>query len=322
MKKNMINLEISSAEELQKQLEEIVKEKKRRTGFAELVIYGSDILVRQFDLPYLKAQDLVNALKFDAVEILSLPMQAIKLDYKVFDSSENRIKGIFIAMPIEKLNEYTQSFIKTRIMPVKLTAGCLSELGKFFAINPEAIKNNFCFLDFPKPNTVNLAVFINGHCELIREIIYENFNEAERSILDSLNYSYGRSVTKQLSKIYFSGDMEGKEELVKRLEKKIEIEPKSSFTSHTHNPVKSTYLEFFSGFNLLKKFSVILPIRNGILLIEKVLLLAVLILCTITAVKIFKDSRSVKEAAYSINAKDYEYARNLQEKVRILKNGK
>ncbi len=316
MQNNTIKLEITSPKELQKQLEAMAKDKKANAHFAELEIYGSSILMRQFDLPHLVPHELVKSLKLEAVEILSLSLKAIKLDYKVIDSSGDRIRGIFIAMPKATLHEYTRRFTPLGIIPVKLNAGCLAALGRFLAENPEAIKNNFCFLDFPKYNIVNMVVFINGQCELIREIAYENLEEAEGIVIDSLKYSYGKSVIKQLNKLYFSGNLAGKEELVQRLESKIEIEPKAAFTGQSLNSLNVMQQELFSKLNLLKKYSSLLLIRNGILFAERALLALALFLCLITGIKACQGSQSARKLRRSINAKDYEHARTLQEEVR------
>ena len=318
---NLTILSVSSPAELHKQLESLACVRKQQLCFAELQIYGSGILIRQFDLPHLASRELLNALKLEAIELLSVPTSAIALDYQIMDFSGERIRGIFIAMPAERVREYKNCLRLTQVIPIKMTAKCISVLGEFLADHPEALKNNFCFLDFSKSNIINLAVFINGQCELIREIIYENVNDAEQAVLDSLKYSYGRSVAKKLNKLYFSGIIEEREDLIKSLEGKIEIEPKLAFAGGPSQLAKEHYHELFLRLNLLKKDYLIAPFRSTLLQTEKIFLTAGIVCCIALGINIIKGAQSIKRLQSSFSITDYEYARLLQEKLKVPNNG-
>lgn len=311
MKSHIIELEISSPDELQRKLAECFAG-KGQPCFVDLSVFGSDILVRQFDVPRLGANEMVNALKLEAVEILSVAAHDIELNYEIIDQTPERVKGIFIAMPAKKLSGYMDCFAASDFIPVRITARSISVLTKFLDENQGAIENNFCFLHFSGKDAISMAVFSCGKCEFVREVFYDDLVDAERAVMDSLKYSFGKTDAKHLNKLYFSGDLPGKEELIGRLQKKIEIESslegdESCFFRSSHAP--------FSRLNLFKKFSYILMLREAGLKAGKALMVAGGILCLILLLKLIGDARSVAALRGSIDPDDYAHAIKLQQKI-------
>ena len=321
VKEGLVAFEVSSPEELRAALDSFSEKRSSQTRFAELRIYGSGILVRQFELPNVSLGELKNALKLEATEIFSLPPQDIELDYKIFSSSEHKIKGMFLAIPNKLLQEYLSCFDATDIIPVKMTANIIAVAGDFL-LNNRTARKSFCLVDFSKTNIINMTVFINGQCELLREIYYDGIDDAEEKVINSLKYIYGKSASKRLNKIYYSGDLFDKDALVLRLQEKIDVEPESGNATDRDIMPSTPKSDIFFKINLFKKYVPSLPMRNGILRTERVALTIFLLFFLILGAKTLREGLSIRHLRSSFSRTDYDYARSLQEKVNLLSHGK
>lgn len=319
MTDKVFNFGVSSPQELQKQLEGVLGEnKKTESGFAEINLYGPGVLVRQFDLTGISPRELKSALKLEATEILSLLPEEIELDYQTFSEQQDGIKGFFVAIPKKALREYLSCFDQAKIMPVKMTADIIAAVGNFLLQHQDE-KKNFCLLSFSKVNIINLAVFINGQCKLLREVHYEQPSDAEEEVINSLKYVCGRSFNKQLNKVYFSGELSGREALVARLREKIDVDPLSGDSAASADVASAAAgPEVFLQINLLKRYALSLPLRNRILQISNIAIGICLLSCFLLALSIIKKNLLVGDLRSSFSSAEYDYAVGLQQKVKAL----
>jgi len=314
MQEELLHFDVSSPFELTQALR-LAPKQKDATRFAELRLYGPDILARQFEVPRASLSALGNVLRLECAEILSIGPKEIELDYSVLHTSAENVKGLFIAVSQRLLREYLSCFDNSNIMPVSMTAQIIARLADF--LRTRNIKSsNFCVLDLFKSNTINLSVFIDGHCELIRAIRYDTEAQAEQEIINSLRYVCSRSSSKQLREIYFSGDLSDREEFISRLREKIEVNPKADSAS------SASYPNTLLNLSLVKKYSISLPLRNRILQMEKLALAICIIVCLFLGLEIMKKSMSINKLRSSLNLSSYKYALGLEEKIKTLRNEK
>ncbi len=312
-KENIVCLEAASPKELAELLKGLPKDKAGKSRFVSLNVYGPQILVRQFDLPRLNPAELKNALRLEAVELLHLKPQEIEFDYQILSSSKDKINGIFVALPKKLLEEYASCCDKAQLMLSSVTASSISAVNSFFCKN-KAIGGTFSLLVFSERNHIYLSVFDNRLCVLLREIYYENLNQAEQEVINSLKYSCARSVNKQLDTIYCSGEVSDKDELIARLEKVLDVSvQKGDFTGKVSC---APWQEGFFKINLMKRYCLTINERIILLKAENLALALCLFLCVALGVKVIKDRLSIRQARSSFTLSDYDYAKKLLEKIK------
>ena len=312
MQEQLLHFDISSPFDL-KQAKE-----KDATRFAELRLYGPNILARQFSVPSsTSVAALGNILKLESAEVLSLEPDKVELDYCISHRLEGNTKGLFIALSGTLLQEYMRSFNKTDIIPVKMTAQVIARLSEF--LSTHKIKTgNFCLLDLFKADIINMSVFIDGRCEFIRAIHYDTESYAEQEIINSLRYTCSRSSSKQLCELHFSGDLTDREDFISGLREKIELSPKSD--KPAENALSPNYQDLFLDLNLLKKHSVSLPIHNKIVKAQKLLLAGLLAICLLLALASASKKSKINKLSSSFKMSNYNYALSLQQKIKALGN--
>ncbi|MBF0521452.1 MAG: hypothetical protein HQL24_00180 [Candidatus Omnitrophica bacterium] len=294
MKERLFKIEVCSPEGLCEDLRSLPEATEKEARQAQVSVYGSKVLVRQFELPTMAAGEVKGALKLEAAEILSLSPEEIDLEFHISHAGQDKTKGYFLAMPVKVLQQYLSCFEKTDVALVKLTARMLTAAGDFLAKEKQVAKD-FCLLDFFNGNMLNLAVFIDGHSELLREIRYDSPEEAEKEVMNSLRYVCGRSSCKSLNKIYFTGDVSDKGELTSHLQKKIED---GSILKHSEllSSGRLTAEDFWK-MNLLRAHR---SIRQRLLWIESVALAVCLVMCVILGGKIVKGQATIKNLRASL----------------------
>ncbi|MDD5729686.1 MAG: hypothetical protein PHN57_00960 [Candidatus Omnitrophica bacterium] len=317
-KENCLSLEIESGEELKNSLLELSK-KEPACRFLALNLYGGRVLVRQFELPKLNAQDIMNALRLESVELLHIPQEEVVLDYQILSTEQNKIKGVFIAAPKGLILEYISCCDRVGFSPVKITASIITVLEAFFQ-KKGVNKETFCLLNFYASGRLHLIVFEKNDCMLLREINYENPQEVEHEVINSLRYCCARSVFKEFNEIYVSGDLSESGFLVERVQKEFEVNVQH-VDSSSALPVITEQSNKFK-MNLLKNYVVSLPARNRILqagyLIAAVCFLASIILGSL----FISQNKNIKELRSSFTTADYNYAKQLLSTKSSIKNVK
>lgn len=318
MKKPILNLEIMSPAELDNTLSSITQGSNHTDHQVALNLFGPQILVRQFDLPPLTKREIKNAIKLEATEVFSLLPEEIEIDYQILDSSKDKIKGVFTAIPKTLLNDYISRIDKAKLTPLKLSANILSRINYFLKEN--AIENkNVCLIDFYKANIINIAIFDNKECRLLREINYENLNDAEREIMYSLKYTSGRSANKQFDAIYLLGDSTGKDDIIANLKQELNTEVKNySIDSQLNDGLT----ELFFNIDLINGNRISPSLRRKLLFASNSVLIISLLLFLFFSIITNLQNKEIKNLSASYKPSDYGYAKGLQQKLGSLKNAK
>lgn len=317
MSNKLLVLEVDSPEALEKALNNLSDEDKAKVTLAKLNIYGRNILIRQFELPFIKRRELESTLKLEAVELLSLRAEEIVFDYQAF-YYKDKIKGVFVVMPKKILDAYMAFFRGRFVIPVILTAKILGTINLFLDTH-KGRPDNFCFLDFSSPNTVNISVFSNSECELLREIQYNDPERAGLEIKESLKYFFGRSSSKHLDKIYFSGMSLGVEALIEKLKIELNIEAELVQLQNDGSVISQT--ELFK-INLIRNQAVSIVQRNTILKAANFIVALGIVILVISIARLIKTNLDIGEIKQSYVQSDYQHALDLESKIKLLKNAK
>ena len=320
MKDPALNLQIKSPDELDKALRDIsVKINGSGLNAVTLNLYGSQILVRNFELPALSAKEVKGALRLEAAEIFSLMPDDIEIDYQVIYSVKKKIKGVFIAIPKKIFNAYIDRIIKAKLVPAKITANVIYRINYFLYKNK--IENrNFCIIDFYKDGIINLAVFDNkGKCELLREFQYENIDDAEREIMYSLKYASGKSTSKGLYDVWALGQVNNKETLVANLKQALNTEIKPyDIDAHLNGSLS----EGFFNIDLVRNNVFFLSARKRALQLFNAVLAVGLLFLLVFCIRLVNQHLLIKKLSSSFTASQYSQAAGLQEKIKLFNHEK
>ena len=171
-------LQVSSVDELKAALPSDVVALKSAARFVALSLNSSHILVCPFRFDVAEKKKIKDLLALGAVALLSLPLDAIGLDYQIFESVEGKVKGIFTCFPKEILQEYLSVLDEAGYVPVKIVPTIVAGMDSFLQKN-KGQKGRFCLLDFSEADMIRVAVFSNGQCDFLREVPYEDVDEIE-----------------------------------------------------------------------------------------------------------------------------------------------
>jgi len=315
MENSIFNLQCASLEELDKAL---TAPREEKVSLVALNLYGPQILVRQFDLPLSSSREITNALKLEAAEVFSLLPEEIEIDYQALASLKDKTKGVFIGIPKKLLGVYISYFNKNRITAEKITANIFSRLNYF--LHENKIKNGcFCIIDFFKEGIVNLVILDKGECVLLREIYYENLNDAEKEIGYSLKYAVSKSTYKKFDGVYALGDLLNKDNLILNLGKDLNAGIKK-YNNIDIRQLNISSPDLFFNLNLIRKYAFSQAARQKILYTTNAVLAICLVFFLVLSIKIIRQDKRIKDLSASYNAKEYKYAVSLQEKLALLKN--
>ncbi len=314
----MINLPLltvtaNAPADLDKQLRDILKAPHKRNYLLTLALTDPHVLVYPFSFDHVPLKDLKIKLMFEAVGLVSLPADEVKLDYQILMNEGDVIKGIFICMPKRLLNEYLKIVYKSGLIPIGITSVILSRID-FFLMRYGNRKERLCLIDFYQNHLIHIAVFHNGQCELLRKIDYEGTDEAWKEVVQSLRSVTARSADKQGGRIYVSGDV--KEDVVKKLAENFQTGPETVMADWDDALGDSN--RFFS-LNVIRDEQVQAKEREKILQVMKCLLIVALLGCSCLTFNIWKIHKEIQMTTASYKKADYEYAQKLQERVRLLK---
>lgn len=314
-KENILRLESFSPEELADQLQKLSEDSAGKARFVELSVHGPKILVRQFDLPLLKARELKNALRLEAVELMHLKPEEIELDYQVLSASEDKTQGVFAAAPKELLEEYIAACKGAGFILTSIEARIIAEVN--YCLSGYAVKsNNFGLLVFRPDNMVYLAGFDNHRCLVLREIRYETFNEAGQEIIESLRYFFGKSVYKE-GQVHICGKIADKDSLIAKLENELNIKiVKHSGPADTNQDGSSGLFKI----NLIKGRAVSPGLRKNIRAGLNLVLAVFALLCLVLGINALNLHLQIKQITDSYKSSRHSYALSLQQKINSFTN--
>lgn len=324
MTNRVLQLEARSPEGLENTIAGLVEKERVENSFVTLSISGQKVIVRQFELPALSPRELKNSLQLEAAELLSLPPEEVAFDYQILESAADKINGLFVALPRDILEQYYLKINQTKMVPLSITAEILTVIDSFLRkIN--SASSNFFLLNFAKENTIHLALFNAGRCELLREIRYENISEAKQEIINSLRYAIGKSSSKHPEEIYFSRGPTDKNELITDLENEFGAKGRAVDLKGMETQARETRNYF--RINLIKEYTVSLPLRHSFHRVLNLAIGVVFLACLLVLFRMGKLDTLIrnlkKESDPSAKATEYSSKiKDLQAKIKLLEDEK
>ena len=324
MRNKVLQLEALTPEELKGKLAGILREVKLQYKFIATDILGNQAIVRNFELPILAKREIKNALRLEAVEMLALLPDDIEIDYQIINTLDGKYKGIFEAIPKSILKDYYAAISKAGFIPLALTAKILTAVNAALTQIPSSEKA-FYILDFAGKKSVFLALFNEGQCELLRDISYDDIIEARQEIGNSLHYALGKSTAKHPEELYFSGEIEGKDELIANLEKEFNVKGKAIDlkAAGAHAQEAGGYFQL----NLIKKYTVSLSSRRKLHLFLNLAVGIAFLAFIFAYMEALRLNSQIKDLKREFNPSKVavEYSnkiKDLQEKIKLLENEK
>jgi hypothetical protein len=321
----LFNIETTAPHDLEEGLNAFLKSEEGGADYIELGISGKQVIVRQFDLPRLTSRELKNHLILEAAELSNLSPQEIELDYQIIQHLQSRIKGIFVAMPKGMLrDDFLFRIGKVKFKSIKITAQILTAVDSILAAVDKRL-NNFSILHFANGNIINLAVFDQGHCELLRQISYDNLDEAKSEVMHSLKYAWGRSVSKEPEGFYFAGDSADKKELISGLEREVGLKAKEVLLDGPEAE-RSPDAGYFKV-NLAAKYAVGISARKSLLMAMNVIIGALACAFIFSAVALYRINSEASALRKELGAKGgvmeiSRQIRSLEDKIKSFNNEK
>lgn len=306
MNKTITSFEVSSPDELR---EALAVHESNGPCFAAVRVFGRDVLTRQFNFPNSFTQDLIAGLKLEALETLSAALD-VEVSYQITDVDEEGIHGIFSAVPRHLLMEYLEVFKSQPLIPVSLTASAVAAVIDFLKTKPMT-GDNFCLVNFLKSHAVNIIIFTNARPAFFRELYDLSDSDYKDKITDTIRYSCSQSASKSIDHVLFTGDITGKEALIKSL-KELENSSPDMSLPREEKPLDLT------GLNLFGKLVCGLAEREKLVFIFSLVFVAS-VLWGIFLVWHFSDGYSkLHDAAIKVDMSDYNRALDLKEQIKRL----
>jgi len=307
MLKEIKQFEVTTPDELREALACYVNNGER---FAFVRVLDAKIVTRQFNFPRASREDIIAGLQLEASETLSILASDIEVSLQITGTDAQGVQGIFSAIPRHLLMEYLECFNGHPLIPVSLISSAVGAVNDFLIDVPLA-GDNFCLVNFIKHQAVNIVIFANAKPTFFRELYDLSNNDFKDKIIDTIRYSCSHSSSKNVDHIYFIGELEGKDDLIKGL-KQME------------NPAQASAVLFkedaldLSGLNLWG--NCVLGIRERSNLISCFSLIAVtsLLFVLFLAWQFVNGNDKLQDARSKFNISDYNRALELQEKVRLM----
>ena len=151
-------LQVSSVDELRAALPSDIVTMRSVARVVAIALNSSHVLVCPFQFDDVETKEIRDLLALQAVELLSLPLDAIGLDYQIFESVEGKVRGIFACFPKDILQEYLSVLDEAGYVPIKIVPTIVASMDSFLQKN-KGQKGRLCLLDFSKANMIHFAVF-------------------------------------------------------------------------------------------------------------------------------------------------------------------
>ena len=315
MDPTILALEAATPEELGAELESLSGDMNKKYKYLALAVTDIKVLTCPFDVDKATVKDVKDHLMCEAVELLTLPADEIEFDYQTLSVTPEREKGVFICCPKNLLREYLKVIDRQAIAPVKLVPRIVAGVNAFFLhMKPEA--GRFCLLDFRGEHNVSLSIFLDGQCELFREIVCESAEEIGREVIQSLRSVCSKSREKRIHHFYYAGDRAGKDGLIRDVESIYSVKAEPHETSDLEGALKAP--NTFFTINLLRNYSFSLQERKQIMALMNIFLCICLLGCVSLGVKVVETRKLINSISSSYQPADYDYAKGLQKQLESL----
>ncbi len=189
--------------------------------FAVVRVFGPMMVTRHFEHLNVPLPELLEVLRLEAAQALSMNPDDIEIAWQLLSARGRHVRGIYSAIPRVELEDHLAAFKDSALVPVALIsaeAGMVEDHLK----NVTAKRQDYCLVNFLRPGDVLTAVFLGGEPVFFRRM-HDAADDAEieRWLMDTIRYCCSHSARKQVEDVICTGQMEGKEDLVKRLKAAI-----------------------------------------------------------------------------------------------------
>ncbi|MEI6437988.1 MAG: hypothetical protein WCO69_04470 [Candidatus Omnitrophota bacterium] len=214
MENKIIQFEVSSLEELRVAL---ALGKVNGARFAAVRVFGPKVFTRHFDQAKVPMPELIASLKNDAAQALSISPAEVEVAVELLSSEGDSLRGVLTAIPQVLLEEFIDILDENKILPVSVVS-LASAVAEEHLKGSSVIYKDCCLVNFLKPHGVSVVMFLGGEPVFFREMFDTADNEIVARITDTIRYCCGRSVSKQIEEIVFTGNVAGKEDVIKRIQ--------------------------------------------------------------------------------------------------------
>jgi hypothetical protein len=182
----------------------------RQKDHVVLVIDDARIVLCPFEFKasgWLRWSALRAHMVNEAAEILSLKdPKAVAVDFQIFDRVQDRLCGAFLCCPREVLESYLDVVNKAGLLIDGFTIPSLARIDRALAGTKGDMERS-AYLNLAAER-IDLAIFLDGKCELLRVIPFDNNNEAVGEVIRSLKSVCAKSQKKDCRGLHVSGDIE------------------------------------------------------------------------------------------------------------------
>lgn len=286
-------LQAQSPEESREILKSLKSKDRKKVCYVALMLTDPRLLLCPFEYRDINPTQLRSAIQSDITHILGVPLEEVEFDYQIFQSGPEGIVGCFLCLPKAILSDYLSVLDKEKLIPLKMTSRALCNI-EIFAGEHYQKDGKYCVLDFFSHNQMSFAVFDSSRCVSLRQIPYSTVTEIKNEIIQSMRSVLARNQFKAVDEIYVLGSFEQRAELIAHLHSHFGIAPQ---VVEVKNSVPASY---YSGhvrldLDLLKQYTVALPLRKRILAAARAVLLLLLILSLVSWVQIAVSQQKISQ---------------------------
>jgi len=198
-------------------------------------VSGDDVIYHYFQLPNLSEEELENAIKLEAIQIMPEPVENYDYDYISYNFDGKR-NIMLTAFPKRKTKIYIDIFTKCKLKPLIMETTCSSIVNSFLFFKKEDL---FAILNIGN-SISNISIFLKDKFVFFRDIIFggkiigdienvskEVLNEVIDGLVEEINISlkyFENQTEKKIEKIYITGGGSIIPNLKELLEEKTKIQ--------------------------------------------------------------------------------------------------
>ena len=312
MNPSLTSIIVFSLEDLETQIS-AVREKDPKIVYVNLVIYGTEMAIQPFSFEKIETKDIKWHVGVEIQKLLSLKATDITFDYQIFKTEGGRVDGVFIGMPKARLNQYLNALNRARLIPISITSYFCLAVNSFLSTHKDAAIGS-CFLDLSRPSYAHFAFLNKGVCEIIRQIHFENIEEAKKEIVLSLRSASAKSNIKQFEKIYVLSPLEISQIIAPHIKSNVNttvdiLNPDAFIDSQAES---NNYFKL----GLTKDLTFTVSQRALLFNAARLVLAVLILLCLSRAVTIWSIKQNLNQFKKSYTMNDYEYAVRLKEQIK------
>lgn len=198
---------------------------------ASLVLSGKDLIIRTFEMPIVPANELENAVRFEAKKYIPFRIEDLIIDFQVqFDKAIKKNLILFVGIKKEVLDKYHTILTQLDLKPVAIEYAAFSilRLLKSSGCSDRGIVSVIS-VDFREEDEVNFTVLENGFPLFSRDITLVGgpdefgppkerdaaalLEKLKTEIRVSLDYYHRKFPSKNISKAFFVTSQDFRSEL-------------------------------------------------------------------------------------------------------------